>query len=1557
MRWKSSLSIFIIITLIIGFSPFQFKTAKAITANAIGLGKVADIRFDGNKITNIINSKTYNAPTGSSFISTPYGSGLQYSTQGVTNYTYVNIPSSDLSIDSSTQYVTANYMVKIPTGTLQASLGLRFMDSNLYTTCYQPNNKSLGFVTAPNSIYGTQNCVTLDTYIMVTTIFKKNDESNSGLYVNGVKQTLGYITGFTNPMDNTQAVFGNNIGITGNNVTMTSVQMWNRALTDTEISQIYNSYTNRSSQEIEQSVEDWESQPNSSTLKSKARGLALSESDATRKSNLEQRTRSIVSNTSTIDSSAVNSVKFNPNNSDNLCQYQTDFYKKRSSETSYYKVGQFPYNGLTGKIAFDTGQAYNIVNSKSYGAGGGVVVDTPYGKGWQANGGQISIPTSDLGISNSNASMTVSFWYNPNSDQAVMPIGLYGYNLYYQNSTLGFNTGNNDNFGTVSASGWNHYVAVFNKNDAHSSKLYVNGVLQPMKPYGTNDSNNNNANFYASALNVSGWSFSTGYRMGNSQIANINVWSRGLSDTEAENVYRNTTGLDIGKSGDFTYAGNKLINLVTGKSYDMISGMSTSDSPYGKGIKFSSFATNSGPTLPIDRGDLSIGDLTKDVSFSFIAKINDYNNGISNGLGFFFGASSSYVNNNNFIGISSGGNINQGASIGSSYNLLTFVIHKNDMSQSAMYINGVKAVLKADPSGTNPLPPIDANLNFDNNLILTGNGSTMTSLKVWNRALNDSDVQDLYKSIGTYKLEDGKELTRTNDTSTHLTTTYFDFSRGFDFSFTARWDELSNSNRPFEFSNNNNADEFLMYNVQGTNNANVYIHNGSKSVNIQIPNCIFEGETSTWRISADAGGNYKFYKNEQLILLGNYILPSSVGRNFNSIGVYYSPNNNNNFKGYIGNVVLSIPADSTSSVSINKDTFVQDTKNTNTITPNVTRQGQKYTLDFNNTDTSDSFSYFAIQTDEFGNQYQSATQTYNRTPSGIRGYAFTVDSNPTTDPSWTINSVDGNFSKVYNTGYYYLHVRSQDANGYWSPVVHYSFEVYPVNTNLSINPLPISNRIDESFGTDDSSQSYTYNLRRRSSVIPINGLTGEISFESNSVKNLVNGKSYTPNGTPIYTLGQANKAYQYNGSQTSIPLSDLNIDDSTSSVSVSFWYRWDGTDEVMPIGFYRYDLAVFGTGWIGFNSSDSDCYGVSGKIPAFTWVYITCVFNKDDYKKNTLYINGVSQSLSDMNTYASYPEFMNFTNNLNIGGWSCDNKFRCVNYSAISNLLIYNRALSSFEANQIYQSDQKGFKEVVTGVSSTTYQDTQATDKGIPSTVSSIVQSETGATVASQSESFTYSDTDSGTNYCYYVSAIGQIDGKGYNSDAVTTTLASGIKEYWYSVDSNPTGTPTGTTKTSSTNLNLTGLNAGNYYLHILGVDYAGNKSTVANSAFSVSPITTLSTSSSSLTFNNVNPLTSNYYKTGAMTLNISANKSYDIKVSGSSLSGATGNTLPIGNLSVKLSSSGSYVPITSTGITLSSSSPYTTGTTVTLDFKLTVPFNVNPDNYSGNINITIQQN
>jgi prepilin-type N-terminal cleavage/methylation domain-containing protein len=141
---------------------------------------------------------------------------------------------------------------------------------------------------------------------------------------------------------------------------------------------------------------------------------------------------------------------------------------------------------------------------------------------------------------------------------------------------------------------------------------------------------------------------------------------------------------------------------------------------------------------------------------------------------------------------------------------------------------------------------------------------------------------------------------------------------------------------------------------------------------------------------------------------------------------------------------------------------------------------------------------------------------------------------------------------------------------------------------------------------------------------------------------------------------------------TGLPVSTSSGDQTT----VTFWMKWLGGNSQMPIGWTTYDL-WFASDNFGFNTGQSDIYGVTGASAklANNWHYIAAIFTNSGTTQNSLFIDGVEQSLSTV--LGSSHGNRTVGSNFRISGWTNTSTYKL--NGLMDELRIYKRGLSASE--------------------------------------------------------------------------------------------------------------------------------------------------------------------------------------------------------------------------------------------------------------------------------------
>jgi len=202
--------------------------------------------------------------------------------------------------------------------------------------------------------------------------------------------------------------------------------------------------------------------------------------------------------------------------------------------------------------------------------------------------------------------------------------------------------------------------------------------------------------------------------------------------------------------------------------------------------------------------------------------------------------------------------------------------------------------------------------------------------------------------------------------------------------------------------------------------------------------------------------------------------------------------------------------------------------------------------------------------------------------------------------------------------------------------------------------------------------------------------------------------SYPKNGTTIYDLsGNGNNCTLTNGITFNSNGSDydgsgtLTFDGSDdyidfyapnlgTTTTVEMWCKiGTGYSGKMFMGWGSYDIWCT-SGTIGYNTGNGDLYGISQNTVnslgiVEQWAHYIFEFNSNvSYTNNKIYINGVSQSLSQITSSESSGN-RNFNSGYGrIGGWRASNGYLMPMDCAV--FRVYNRPLSQSEITQNYNA-------------------------------------------------------------------------------------------------------------------------------------------------------------------------------------------------------------------------------------------------------------------------------
>lgn len=169
-----------------------------------------------------------------------------------------------------------------------------------------------------------------------------------------------------------------------------------------------------------------------------------------------------------------------------------------------------------------------------------------------------------------------------------------------------------------------------------------------------------------------------------------------------------------------------------------------------------------------------------------------------------------------------------------------------------------------------------------------------------------------------------------------------------------------------------------------------------------------------------------------------------------------------------------------------------------------------------------------------------------------------------------------------------------------------------------------------------------------------------------------------------WTTGKYGNALNFAGTAY-VNVGTLEVDTSLGGHNtVEFWMYWNGANGVMPFGWQStYDL-YFAGGCFGFNTGQSNVFGISSEGLANRWVHVVADFYNGvpNAENNAIYIDGVEQVLGSCLGTTSASK--SATASARISGWRYSNNYYF--RGMIDEFRMYNRSLSEQEIVNNYQS-------------------------------------------------------------------------------------------------------------------------------------------------------------------------------------------------------------------------------------------------------------------------------
>ena len=241
-------------------------------------------------------------------------------------------------------------------------------------------------------------------------------------------------------------------------------------------------------------------------------------------------------------------------------------------------------------------------------------------------------------------------------------------------------------------------------------------------------------------------------------------------------------------------------------------------------------------------------------------------------------------------------------------------------------------------------------------------------------------------------------------------------------------------------------------------------------------------------------------------------------------------------------------------------------------------------------------------------------------------------------PSSSPSNITLNFSDLYIEPYYtqiwdYLEV--YDGSNSSGVLLGRFYGYYPPN---SVSVTATSGSMYLSFFSDPYLGEYPGFTGSWASTTPEAVLIASYNFDddwitNNSLIDQTGSYNGSPDGSISRVLAGASSpkgdtCYAGSFSGGDIDITGLPVSTATGAkTSVSFWMYWDGTNNVMPMGWYRHALWLV-SGYFGFNTLGNDVTGISSSGLSSGWHHVAAIFTNGSVSNNKLYIDGDLKTIS-----------------------------------------------------------------------------------------------------------------------------------------------------------------------------------------------------------------------------------------------------------------------------------------------------------------------------------------
>ena len=151
---------------------------------------------------------------------------------------------------------------------------------------------------------------------------------------------------------------------------------------------------------------------------------------------------------------------------------------------------------------------------------------------------------------------------------------------------------------------------------------------------------------------------------------------------------------------------------------------------------------------------------------------------------------------------------------------------------------------------------------------------------------------------------------------------------------------------------------------------------------------------------------------------------------------------------------------------------------------------------------------------------------------------------------------------------------------------------------------------------------------------------------------------------------------------------------SVATITVEMWVKTTSLNDSFYFGFNFYDVWTSG-GALGFNTANGDLYGIpASQVSTLgvvgNWKHLVFVMNTNSYLSNKIYVNGVSQSLSQIAAFQT-GAYANFNSGSGLmGAWYANSAFRSMNMN-LATFKVYDKEISASDILSKYTAEKSRY--------------------------------------------------------------------------------------------------------------------------------------------------------------------------------------------------------------------------------------------------------------------------